>query len=109
MGKVFLRRSRDSPQEEAIKDAKRAEACFLRALKLFRLAMISNGNEKVVDTLCNLSESRERQGNRKKKSSTRKVRFEDQYASDNSGTNIDLTRWCYPTFCSGYEKRDDHE
>lgn len=111
MGKVFLRRSKTAKPEEVVKDAKRAEACFLRALKLYRLSMISNGNEKVVDTLCYLSEAREKQGNFKPKSSLRRVRWLDQNDSEESSTGLDQTRCCYPTFSLGnfYGSEKDEE
>ena len=65
MGKVFLRRSNAINTNEAIHDAKRAENCFLQAIQAFRLSMVSSGNEKVIDTLYNLNEARERQAQNK--------------------------------------------
>lgn len=79
MGKVFLRRSNASNSDEGIKDSQRAEACFLRALQVFKLSMIGNGNEKVVDTLCYLNEARQRI--KMNKGILRKVRF-DATAAD---------------------------
>ena len=73
MGKVYMRKSKASNSKEAIKDVERAEACFLRALQLFRFSMVKSGNEKVVDTLCNLNEARERQA--RKEGILRNVRF----------------------------------
>ena len=82
MGKVYLRKASSSSTKEALKDAKRAEGCFLRALQLFRLSMVKSGNEKVVDTLYNLNEARERQT--KKKGILRNVRFQS--------TNVQTSR-----------------
>ncbi len=69
-----MRKFKDSNSKDGKKDAKRAEACFLRALQLFRLSMVRSGNEKVVDTICCLNEARECQI--EKKGILRNVRFE---------------------------------
>ena len=74
MGKIYMRKSKSSNTEMGMEDAKRAEACFLRALQLLRFSMVRSGNEKVVDTLYCLNEARERQA--QKKSILRNVRFE---------------------------------
>mmetsp|Transcript_124 Transcript_124/g.168 ORF Transcript_124/g.168 Transcript_124/m.168 type:complete len:379 (+) Transcript_124:167-1303(+) len=74
MGRVYMRRSRLSNADEGKKDAQRAEACFLRALQLYRFSMFRNGNEKVADTLYNLNQARERQ--KKQQGILRNVRFE---------------------------------
>jgi len=65
MGKVYMRKSKMSNGVEGRSDAKRAEACFLRVLQLYRLSMIRSGNEKVAEALFNLSEAREWQNQRK--------------------------------------------
>lgn len=82
MGKVFMRRSKVYNNKEGIKDAIRAEGCFLRALQLYRASMCGNSNEKVVDTLFNLNEARERQTTNK--SILRKVRFKKEATRSNS-------------------------
>jgi hypothetical protein len=74
MGKVYMRRSRKCNSKEGIKDAQRAEACFIRALQLFRFSMVKSGDEKAIDTLYNLNEARDRQT--KKKGILRNVRFD---------------------------------
>lgn len=61
MGKIFMHRSNACNTSEGIQDAKRAESCFLQAMQSFRLSMVSSGNERVIDTLYNLNEARERQ------------------------------------------------
>lgn len=80
-----MRRSRASNSKEATKDAERAEACFLRALQLFRLSMVRNSNEKVIDTLYNLNEARERQT--KKGGILRSVRFEESTFANSGNHN----------------------
>jgi len=65
MGKVYMRKSKMSNGPDGRSDAKRAEACFVRALQLYRLSLVRSGNEKVTETLYNLSEAREWQKERK--------------------------------------------
>jgi len=74
MGKVYMRKSKLSNGIEGRKDAKRAEVCFVRALQLYRLSMIRNGNDKVAETLYNLSDAREWQ--KQRKGILRNVRFD---------------------------------
>ncbi len=92
MGKVFMRRSKVYNNKEGIKDAKRAEGCFLRALQLYRASMFGNANEKVVDTLFNLNEARERQTTNK--SILRKVRFKKESMSKSNSSDCESE----PTF-----------
>lgn len=86
MGKVYMRRSRASNSKQASRDAERAEACFLRALQIFRFSMVRSGNEKVIDTLYNLNEARERQT--KKEGILRNVRFESSNFVNTEQHNI---------------------
>ena len=86
MGKVYMRRSRASNSKQAAKDADRAEACFLRALQIFRFSMVRSGNEKVIETLYNLNEARERQT--KKEGILRSVRFESSNFVNTERHNI---------------------
>jgi len=59
IGKIYLRRSVDNKGGEAQKHAKRAEACFVRALQLYRISMVRSGNEKVSEVLYNLTYARD--------------------------------------------------
>ena len=53
MGQLYLRRTATS-RDERMKDAKRAEVCFVRALHLYRLASMSNGDQRITETLYKL-------------------------------------------------------
>ncbi len=86
MGKVYMRKSKATNSKEAIKDAEKAEACFLRALQFFRFSMVNSGNEKVIDTLCNLNEARERQT--KKEGILRNVRFDPSTFQNTEENNV---------------------
>ena len=77
MGRVYMRRTKPSNTTEAHKDAKRAEVCFVRAVQLYRMALVKSGSDKVTETLYNLSQAREWQAGGKK-GILRNVRFEPQ-------------------------------
>jgi hypothetical protein len=74
MGKVYMRISVSSNNQSGHDDAKRAEACFIKALQLYRLSMVRSGNSRVSETLYNLSHAREWQNERK--GILKNVRFE---------------------------------
>lgn len=82
MGHVYLRLSKASNGSEGQKDAKRAEACFLKALQLYRKSMTTStsGNEKVTEVSFNLAQARLWQQERK--GILRNVRFGETVMSD---------------------------
>jgi len=111
MGKVYMRKSKMSNGPEGRSDAKRAEACFLRALQLYRLSMIRSGNEKVAETLYNLSEAREWQNERK--GILRNVQFDAPAATTVNGNQSynddDSTQYTEGTMYTEVTLDDDLE
>lgn len=80
MGQLYLRRTATS-RDERMKDAKRAEVCFVRALHLYRLASMSNGDQRITETLYNLMNARQSQLG-KGTGHLRNVRFEAEPAAE---------------------------
>jgi hypothetical protein len=101
MGRAYMRRGDTTNFKDAQEDAKRAEACFDRALQLYRISLLKNGSERVTDVVFNLNRVREMQ-HEKKSILKRNVRFvtppsfedelpaqtldDDSFASSDEGT-----------------------
>jgi len=88
MGQLYLRRTATS-SDERMKDAKRAEVCFVRALHLYRLASMSNGDQRITETLYNLMNARQSQLG-KGTGILRNVRFEAEPAIQRQYTAYDI-------------------
>lgn len=80
MGLVYLRLSKASNGSEGQKDAKRAEACFLKSLQLYRKSISTSGYEKITEVSFNLAQARLWQQERK--GILRNVRFGETVLSD---------------------------
>ena len=80
MGLVYLRLSKASNGSEGQKDAKRAEACFMKSLQLYRKSIETNSYEKVTEVSFNLAQARFWQQERK--GILRNVRFGETVMSD---------------------------
>lgn len=74
MGRIYMRRVNPANYAEAKEDAKRAEACFNRALQLYRMSLVKNASERLTDTIYHLRQAKELQAG--KRGILRNVRFE---------------------------------
>jgi len=88
MGHLYVRRTAKS-RDERMKDAKRAEVCFVRALHLYRLASMSNGDQRITETLYNLMNARQSQLG-KGTGILRHVRFDAEPAIERQYTAYDM-------------------
>jgi len=54
MGRIYIQRLNTKQSEAITQDIKQAEACFMRAIQLYR----ASKSDKVTETLCNLTKVR---------------------------------------------------